>query len=209
MINESHNVYKKIIKPCFVSTDGVDAFNIDANLYRRRFSDYCEITFLWGSRFNLREDSDNLPPPKERTAIPDEKYMRAVIALSEREGIAPEPTFRGTVIPFSKPLLYKSFSEDKEGKDIRANKPMTITRSTSPELIAVDYTGREVCRFRYFGDYPPTLERHYSGTGSNLYGYEIADRARRLSSHPHVWFKDGVNYYGPVNPVFRKGYFQR
>lgn len=62
----------------------------------------------------------------------------------------------------------------------------------------------------YFAPYPPNLSRYYSGLPGaiGLYGYEIADKALKLSGSAFVWIKQGNNYYGPVHPSFRQGYFQ-
>lgn len=204
VLTESHDVTKtaKII-----STDGIPSFDIDVKKYLANNSS-AELCFLWAPLFNLREESDGpLIPPRRRKAKPSLKYMRAIVALSKDAGKPEKPLFKGKIVPIKKPLLYKTFAEDKEGVDVRANKPIFISTSKAKELVVVDWKGNSVAKFKYYGTYEK-LYRHYSGTGSNLYGYEIAEKARKQSGNPWCWIKDGGTYYGPFHPAFRKGYFR-
>jgi len=204
VLTETHDV-KKAAK--IISTDGIPSFDINVKTYLANNSN-AELCFLWAPLFNLREDYDGpLVPPKERKAAPSLKYIRAIVALTKNAGKPEKPTFKGKIVAIKKPLLYKTFAEDKEGADIRANKPLFISPSKAKELLVVDYKGKAVARFKFYGTFEK-LYRHYSGTGSNLYGYEIAEKALKQSGNPWCCLKDGSTYYGPFHPAFRKGYFR-
>jgi hypothetical protein len=206
ILEETHDISKGRKPHYIVSTDGASITQIDADLYRRRFGD-ADIRFLWASLFNMRESDPSLPPPLKRTAIPSDKYIKAVIRLASPEGAPPKPEFKGKIIPIERPYLLKSFAEDGPGTDVRSNKPLLISHAKAEMLEVVTKDGKPIARFKRFGGYPPDLHRHYSGTGSNLYGYEISAKAVKASNTEFVWIKDGSNFYGPVNCAFRRGYY--
>lgn len=196
------------------STDGKSAPQMNFTHWKA-YQKQASINFAWASRFNLREEYDNaadLPAPKDRKAYPGEMYIKAVAALFRDEGAAPVFKPCGKVINITNPMVFKTFAEDGPGEDVRSNKPLLISPApTGKPLKVVDCNGKQIARFNYFGHYPTAkgqYQRHYSGTGSNLYGFQIANKAIKSSGSPFVWLTaDNKTFYGPVNPIFRKGYF--
>lgn len=196
------------------STDGKSAPQLNFTHWKA-YQKQASINFAWASRFNLREEYDkpsDMPAPKDRKAYPDEMYIKAVAALFRDEGVAPPFKLSGKVINITNPSVLKTFAEDGLGEDVRSNKPLLISPApTGKTLKVLACNGRQVAYFKYFGHYPTTkgqYQRHYSGTGSNLYGFQIANKAIKTSGSPFVWFTaDSKVFYGPVNPIFRKGYF--
>lgn len=197
-----------------VSNDGFCSADIDVAAYYKNNA-FASICFLWAPRFNLREvyeKNEAAPPVSQRTAIPEPGYFRTIARLLAAQGRAPKPTFKLKIVNIKQPFLYKVFAEDKKGEaDPRACKPLTITNSKAPVLDIVTYTGKKIGEFGYFGTYLGGTYRHYSGwRGINLYGADIGTKAFKRSGSEFVWFVDPLTKtaYGPVNPSYRRNWFQ-
>lgn len=196
------------------STDGKSAPQMNFTHWKT-YQKESLINFAWASRFNLREEYDkpaDQPAPKDRKAYPNEMYIRGIVRLFDDEGVAPAFKPGGKVLNITSPSLLKTYAEDGPGEDVRSNKPLLISPApTNKTLKVLACNGKQVAYFKYFGHYPTAkgqYQRHYSGTGSNLYGFQIANKAIKSSGSPYVWFTaDSKTFYGPVNPIFRKGYF--
>ena len=206
-LKETHILDGKKGKNWIVSTDGVAAPQIDMEAFHNNYKNTV-IRFLWTSRFNFRDAQTPLPKPANRTVTPTKELFQSMIRLAE--GIttkAPTPTFRGRIIPIKDPLLWKSQCEDFHGADNRKLKPMLACASSAQLLSIVTYTGREVCKIKKYGNLG-SMKRYYTGLVNSLWGYEIGEKAERMSGSEWVWVKDGNTYLGPINPAFRKGYFR-
>lgn len=208
--NEKHGSKVDLEKPYLVSTDGTNIYDINADKYHAYHWD-AEIRFLWGLRYNLRENTkpgQKPPKPKDRTAIPSDNYLKAIIRLADPEGEPREPLFNAR--PIKEPLLYKSFAEDSQGQNIpRENRPLLISPIKSKSIDIVTWDKKVIGEFIHDGTFQ-NLSRHYSGVPGaiGLYGYEIGIKAKQASGSEWVWFRDKQKYYGPVNPAFRRGYFR-
>lgn len=207
-IVEEHGPKAKVKKGGIASADGKALFDIDANLWAKQNSK-AEILFSWGPRCNLAE-AHNKKPPKERSAYPDAKYLKSLLRVMGSKGSAPKPVF-GPVESITKPLLFKTHAEDLPGPNLRDNRPLVILRDKTPFVEVVAANGKVLGKLVYFGEFPPNLHRYYSGWpgGLGLYGYEIADKAKKISGSEWVWIKQGNRYFGPVNPIFREGFYQQ
>lgn len=190
------------------STDGQSIYDIDAERWMAANVN-AEITFLWGARFNLRDGTPNMPPPPERKAYPDFKYIQSIVRLAYPKGAKPDAIFEST--PIKKPMLYKTHGEDGPGDANRDNRPLIMLPKRSDKVEVVTFSGASIGKFIYFGAYPNGTFRFYSGLpgGMNLYGFEIAERLRQISGYEWGWFKQGSKFYGPVHFAFRRGYFQK
>jgi len=192
-----------------VSTDGTNVYDIDAAKFVERYKSK-ELCFLWGSRFNLRQitkPGQKPPPIPARTAAPDAKYVQSVLRLGQLKGVAPKPAFE--YVPFEAPNIFKTHAEDSQGtEDVRNNKPVILLNTNAGQVDLIDHKGKVVCTFPRYGSPTNGVSRYYSGRGPNLYGYEIANKAKRQSGSEFVWIKAGNNVYGPVNPAFREGTFR-
>ena len=81
VVTEVHGESSKANPNEIVSLDGDDCFSIDSKKWLKRNSKGI-ISFLWGSRYNLRETGKPAPPPKLRTNVPNKKYLLDVVKLS-------------------------------------------------------------------------------------------------------------------------------
>lgn len=210
-VREIHGVNAMGFAGDIVSTDGQNIYDINAEAWITK-NRRADISFLWGLRFNLKEQNhpdQTPPPPLKRTKAPSADYIRAVVRLADPAGVAPTPTFTGPFVPIKEPILYKSFAEDNQGSDDpRELKPVLIIPAHDSAANILTYKGQDIGKLIYFGDYQ-RLHRYYAGlrAGVNAYGAQIAETAKRVSGSEFVWFKAGGKVYGPCNPAFRQGYF--
>ena len=215
VVNEDHALNASFQGSYIVSTDGSNAYDIDVKAYQDTFKSGV-ITFLHCDRFNLRQHMEpgvKPPPPKTRTAFPDYNLLASVAALfmENRAHTAPAPTFKGKIINIKGPSVYKTHAEDKFGqKDPRALKPCLIVPGGKNPLDIVTWNNVHIGKLSYFGAFQQGLNRYYSGYkgGIGLYGWQLAKKATSVSKYPVVYFRDGHNFYGPVDPTFRTGAFR-
>lgn len=207
--NNPHN------KAAIISTDGAakgqGSIGLDADKWRREGEEHAYYLLLWAPLFNLRENmepGDLPPPPAERTKVPSKVYMSSVCRLGFPEGTPPIGVFNST--PIKAPDVYKSFAEDKFGSnDPRENKPCLIIKSSARHVNVIDKTGTSHGKLINGGTFEGGRHRFYAGLpgGIKLYGGEIGSLAIINSGSEWVWFDDGRNIWGPVNPAFRRGTF--
>lgn len=190
-----------------VSADGNPLFDLDSEKWANRTKGSV-IQFSWGMRCNGLESNVH-PPRPQRTAFPDAKYLRSLARILLPKGPVPTPTFTTKVIPIIDPLGMKSHGEDMPGDQSRDNKPCLFLKKQTPTVDIVTFQGVKIASLGYFGTFPGGRFRYYSGWkgGSNLYGYEIAEKAKALSGYEWTWVRQGSTYYGPIHFAFRCGFF--
>lgn len=187
---------------------GEGLFDIDAEAWMRKAA-RCEYRLSWGPACNGREGDEYIDRPKRR-GFPNYKYIHGLARLHEPSGNPPIKTFPDRVTKIVKPRVWKTFGEDMLGDGPRDNKGCLIVNEKASKVSIIDYRGKEVATLGYFGTYPGGLHRYYSGWkgGSNLYSYEIGERALARSGSEWVWFKVGKAVYGPACAPFRCGYWK-
>ncbi len=213
-INEKHGADGECPGVYINSFDGESCYDQDVNKWHKKHADSL-IRFLWAARFNGREvykEGDTVPPPLLRTAWPDRKYLKSVIALQAPSGAL--PAIPGA-IPIEKPLLYKTHSEDHPGdSNARENKPVLILPVEANKAQITTLAGQSICEFNYGGGFAgggnptgglPGMHRYYS---PGMYGYEIAEKATMKSGSPWALVKVKAKTYGPIHPAYREGYYQ-
>lgn len=194
-INEVHGAKPR--KPSgqyMVSFDGTPAVDSDVTLWKQQYSDAL-IQFLWEPRFNGRwEDNDKTPRP-DRKGYPDAKFINSISYLFND---------RGAVGSLGKTDIFKSHSENKGSGDNRAEKPVAILSAKASEISLVTTNGKEVAKARYYGSFEGNRSRYYFPN----WGFELAEKARKLSGSPLTFIQAGRAKLGPVNPAFRAGSFR-
>lgn len=200
------------------STDGTNIYDIDAAQWVRKYGNKEHPCFLWASRFNLREigDPGQKPPViNNRKAVPSIGYLRSVLRLRKPMGEAPSPKFDAT--PFQSPNIYKTHAEDDQEPseslpdETRENRPVLIIRPNVSKVDVITFDGKVIGRFPRYGSFPGGFFRYYAGVpgGIGLYGYELGEKAERVSGSEFVWFRAGNKIFGPVHPAFRAGVYRQ
>jgi hypothetical protein len=155
-----------------------------------KYSD-AETFYFWDARFNGNWEMGMKVPRPERKGWPDAKFIDSVIYLHRDMGSVTLP----------RKHLWKSHSENKGTGDPRAEKPVYICPVKHSEVILKCSNGQAAGRLRYYGTFTGGLFRYYASE----WGYQIAEKARRIQGHSvcEVWIKG--KKYGTVNPAFRSG----
>lgn len=191
--------------PCNVSLDGDEAF--DANVPAFLAQNPRCTKYIWSLTYNGRLGKGAFVDPRKRTRWPTREQLRTLLGYARP--LPYSPLVEGC-FPVTRPRLWKVSADDHGGGDVRANKPLWI--SPARELFVDVVTavgGKAVGSMVYFGAFDGGGYRYYSGTGSNLYGVEMAERAVRLSGSPYVLIREpGGQCFGPLHPAYRWGYFR-
>ncbi len=159
------------------------------------------IQFAWSPIYNCAE-SHNTDTPNHRIAYPSTRYINALNRLMRPKTAPPEKS------KLAKPELWKTFGEDQQGQNPRDNKPIAIIKSGKKQVVVKTLDGQQVATLGLFGnngDYPGKLSRFYSGWqgGSNLWGFEIAARAKALSGSEWCYVEGRL-----IHPAFRSPFYQ-
>lgn len=216
-LNESHGSAPGAVD--LASTDGTNIYDIDAKAWVEKYGNRKHPCFLWGARFNLREISkpgQNPPAIKNRKAIPDKPYVNSIVRLASPYGTAPSLS---ESVAFRSPNIWKTHAEDTQEPNentpdnARENRPTLIIKPNVPSVDILASNGKSIgklVRYGKGGDFKGGLTRYYSGMpgGVKLYGFQIGNKAKKLTGSEFVWFKAGNKIYGPVNPAFRAGVFR-
>jgi len=190
--------------------DQCDLMNEDWGIehWIERHKNTAKYCFLWGARFNLREAHNTLPPMK-RFAAPESDYTTGVCRLASEKPPVPTPIFEFSAP--KKPYLLKTFAEDQQGPaDKRENRPMfmvPVRKKPRQYVDIVTWDGKRVARFNLFKDGNPArkTDRYYF---PKKYGWQLAEKAIKMSGSPYVGLKEGTSYKWPFHPAFRSPFFQ-
>lgn len=195
-VNELHGadkISRPGIKRLDFSFDGTACVDSDVEKYKGAYAK-AETFYFHEPRFNGRwEESDKTPRP-QRKGWPDSNLIDSVIYLARDRGDC----------KLSKDFLYKSHAENKGNGDKRAEKPLFICPKKSRRIELVANNGQVVGTFAFYGLYNDGRWRYYS----QEWGYQIAEKARRIQGHSLVRVRIDGKFYGTINPAFRFGGFR-
>lgn len=195
VINEFHGKEKKPrkCKQHQFSFDGTPCEDSDVESYKAVYKE-TQIFFLWSPRFNGRwEDNDTTPRP-QRGGWPDPNHIDSIIYVASHRG---QCSLKAN-------HLYKSHSENKGNGDPRAEKPVYIcpVRARAVELVARN--GQVVDTLRYYGTFSDGRFRYYSQN----WGYQIAEKCKRIQGDPLTQVRINGKLFGTINAGFRFGGFR-
>lgn len=199
-INEFHGSSAKIAgnKEANFSFDGSSAFDSDvANVKKNCFSSREGVFFLWVPQFNMKRKADEKKPRPERKVTLSSDLIDSVIYLSRDTG----------AVNLSPKNIYKSHCEqtlDDTAKDIRGNRPVIIVPEKANELQLVASNGQVVATAKYYGPFTGGGYRYYCSS----FGYQIAEKAKRIQGSTVVKLMAGKKLIGTINPAFRAGKFR-
>jgi hypothetical protein len=188
-VNETHNAERAMSGRYNFSFDGVACVDSDTEKIKAIHSS-AETFFFWDARFNGKWESNEKTPIAQRKGWPDSKLIDSIIYLKNAKG--------GVKLP--KGWLWKSHSENKGTGDARAEKPVCIAPVKASRLELVAGSGQVIGTLRYYGAYSDGRFRYYS----DEWGYQLADKAKRIQGHPIVSVRAGRKIYGTINPAFRE-----
>lgn len=180
------------------SFDGSSAFDSDvATVKKNCFSGRVGTFFFWVPQFNMKKTAGEKKPRPQRKTTLSSELIDSVIYLSNDTGN----------VALSNKNIFKSHCEqtlDDTAKDIRGNRPVIIVPDKAPELQLVANNGQVVATAKYYGTFAGGGYRYYCSS----FGYQIAEKAKRIQGSPVVKLMAGKKLIGLVNPAFRAGKFR-
>jgi len=185
MLNETHDCMKALSGDYNFSFDGTPCVDADSEKAKSVHSK-SKIFFWWDARYNCHWESDD---PK-RDARPDSKLTDSIIFLKDAKG----------GVKLAKNWLWKSHSENGGNGDKRAEKPVLICPVKAKQVELVASNGQIVEVMPYYGTYKDGRFRYYS----DEWGFELAQKAKRIQGHCIVSVRVKGKIYGTINPAFRE-----
>jgi hypothetical protein len=195
VINEQHGGGKPRSKICDFSYDGTSAVDSNVPVVKEAFKD-ARIFYFWVPQFNLRKNTNDTTPRAERKAVPTGKLIDSVIYLKNQKGDCQLP----------QSFLWKSHADQHTA-------PVPEPRALKPVLIA----SVKVTRFELVADNGQVIAvsggaMAYNEGGWRYYfddfGYQLAEKARRIQGHSVCRLRGGGKVYGKVNPAFRQNKYR-
>lgn len=194
VFNEVHGTHKKPQGDYIYSFDGLSAVDSDVEKIKRQYSD-AHTFYFWHPAFNGRLNTNDKTPRPQRKAWPTSELIDSLIYLRLSAGEVKLP----------RNYLWKSHADrHNTPPEPRAYKPVLIMPPKVDRVELVADNGQVVAvssraqpfsdgRFRYYWD---------------SYGYQIAEKARRIHGKPTCSLRVGGKIVGSLNPGFRAGAFR-
>jgi len=193
--NEKHGPYPSG-KFSITSVDNNVAGIVDLDAEKwKGLAKSAEIAFFWDPRFNGRRETNDVTERSRRNDFPDSPLIDSIIFLHMDRGKTGE---------LPKGWIYKSHAENSEGYNPREEHPCLITPIKDKRAEFVVPNGQVIGTLEYFGTYSGGGYRYYA----SAWGYQLAEKARRISGKPLAHIRINGKLFGPINPGFRAGSFR-
>lgn len=188
--NEVHGSHKKPASNYNYSFDGTACVDADVERTKAAYGD-AETFYFWTSQFNGRLNPNDKTPRNLRQAWPTSDLIDSVIYLYRMRG--------ATKLP--KKSLWKSHADQHSvpKPEPRALKPVFITPHDAKRVELVADNGQVVAvlpRSSNFTDGRPLYRL-------DQFGYQVAEKARRIQGHSVLKVRINGKVIGAVNPAFR------
>lgn len=195
-----------------ISNDGESFFDANTDKYLEGGD---EVDLAWWNRCNLRTSGEKvvIPPMKRTTQIQINELQQAQYLLTH--SIQPVPSFK--VCPrirvLKSPEVWKTRSEDYNGKDVRENKSVLIVKGIfSNGFVIYSSAGKQIGCLKYYGSYSGLkgYYRYYIGNCSGQNPMQLlADASggqQFIQSSPQEWvcLKNGNTQFA-ISAVRRSG----
>lgn len=176
------------------SFDGTDAFDVNTTAIKNRHNG-SDVFFFWTSQNNGRRNVGDTTPRTQRKFWPTGDLMRMQAYLATEEGRVSVPK-NYTIKPKSDQHVVPPAPRELKPVFIIPTKASDVSLvGDNGSLIAVSGKGQPFADGRTRFYFPE-------------YGYQIAEKAKRLHGKPTANLRVGGKVVGTVNPAFRAGSFR-
>lgn len=176
------------------SFDGSSCVDSDVEAIKTRFA-RAQYIMLWHPAFNGRLKSDDKTPRPQRKSWPTSDLIDSLIYLHRDCGEVKLP----------KGYLWKSHADrHNTPPEPRAYKPVLIAPSNARRFELVANNGQVVAVSSASQPFADGRRRYYFDS----FGYQIAEKARRIQGNSIVWLRADGKAVGKLNPAFRAGDFR-
>jgi hypothetical protein len=195
VLNEIHGTHKAPSGPYLYSFDGLPCVDSDVQLLKETHS-RSDTHYLWTSQFNGRKNPNDTTPRPQRKAWPTADLIDSVIYLHRDRGAVSIP----------RRWLWKSHADQHSAPkpEPRALKPVFIIPPKVKRVELVADNGQVVAISSAPSPFSDGRWRYYF----SQYGYQIAEKARRIQGHSVCKLILDGKVRGTVNAAFRAGSFR-
>ncbi len=192
--NEIHGQHAKPKGDYNFSFDGTPCVDSDVEKFKAGQSD-ADVFFFWTSQFNGRKNPADPTPRPDRKAWPTSDLIDSVIYLHRDCGAVKLPAR----------WLWKSHADQHSvPPEPRALKPVFIIPPKARRVELIADNEQLIASSSPPQPFSDGRWRYYFGQ----FGYQIAERARRIQGHPVCTVVIDGKKRGTVNPAFRCGSFR-
>lgn len=196
--NEVHGIKAKpTVGRYNFSFDGSSQVDSDVHSIKEQHRS-AEVIFFWDPLFNLRWETNDKTKRRDRKAKPSSELIDSLIFQSTDKG-------QQFISEYPKDFIFKTHGDFHLG-DAKSNRPVIITKHKVDFIDLKLLNGQVVQRL-------PLKSRYEDGVRWRYYaqdwGYQIAEKARRISGGPHVLVCIGNEKPIVVNAGFRENDFRK
>lgn len=197
VINEVHGSKSPIPKGVYnYSYDGQNVFDSNIVADKRKFRG-ARTYYLWCPQDNGRETLTDDTPRPDRKAWMYPQLNDSMIYLWGEKGITTFPLQSGF-------RVWKSHADQHDiPPEARAHNPVLIIPENVRSVDLIAANGQRIDTMTNAGSFKGGGFRYY--IQSSRFGFEVAERAKRISGSPVVTLRAGNQVFGTVNPAFREG----
>lgn len=177
------------------SYDGTNCFDADVEAYKKNYAS-ADIHFFWFPQMNGRLKTEDKTPRPKRKAWPTSNEIDSAIYLHNPKG--------GAALPSK--WIWKSHSDRHQTPpESRAGKPVLITPVKGARVELVADNGQVVATARHSGRFTDGREMYRFSD----FGFNLAEKAKRIQGHSVCKVRIGSKVYGRVNPAFRQNEYRK
>lgn len=177
------------------SCDGSDCFDFDIISMKEKMQE-AEYFMFWCCQFNGRMKADDKTPRPQRKAWPTSELIDATIYLHNDAG---------ELNPPKKAVVKPKADQHMVPAEPRALKPVVIIPQRGDRLEAVADNGQVVAVSERPQPFADGRFRYYF----SQFGYQIAEKAKRIHGGTTVSLRINNKIIGAVNLAFRQGEFRK
>lgn len=196
VLNEVHGSHAKPKGQYLYSFDGTSCVDADIEKFKKTHCN-AERFYFWHPAFNGKLNVNDKTPRPKRKAWPTSELIDSIIYLHREIG--------DYGAPLSSKHIWKSHADRHETPPTsREYKPVFISPVDSKRIELVASNGQVVAVLPRKGNFTDGRPLYRA----DQYGYQLAEKARRIHGHPTVTVVANGKRVGYVNPAFRGGSFR-
>lgn len=190
--NEIHGSFNpnNIPAPYDWACDGLSAVDCDIEIFKARHKQ-AKVIWMWIPQYNCKKRTHESTPINQRKVKPTKKQIISVDYLC----------FEKAKADLNKKWLYKTHADQHYDKPApREGKPVVICDQSANLIDMVAANGKVIHRIKRAGNFTDGRPLYRAGK----WGYELQEKAAKVSGSKSVELKIGKKSYGFIDPAFRE-----
>lgn len=200
--DEPHGKYNPsgLKPPYYWACDGMSAYDADMLHWLTEHAE-ADVIWLWIAQYNLKKNASDKTDISDRQVRPVEKQIISADYLIQH----PKGNCK-----LRADSLWKSHADQHSNKPApREQKPVLITPVSADSASLYASNGKKIYALERKGNFTDGRPLYRGPDRGSLWGYEIAEKARKISGSSVVAVKIlGINL-GTVNPAWRQNDYRK